>query len=62
MTKEQIKMEIVKTLDEIPENLLIEVFKVLKSVKNPDKKELEIVIDLNRILIEEKELFIKLAS
>lgn len=62
MTREQIKMEIVKTLDEIPENLLIEVFKVLKSVKNPDKKELEIVIDLNRILIEEKELFIKLAS
>jgi len=62
MNKEEIKSEIIKTLDGIPENLLLDILKTLKSGNDADKKDMEIIIDLNRILIEHKELYIKLAS
>jgi hypothetical protein len=62
MNKEEIKSEIIKSLDGISENLLLEILKTLKSAGDSDKNDMEIIIDLNRVLIEDKELYIKLAS
>jgi hypothetical protein len=62
MNKEEVKSEIIKSLDGISENLLLEILKTLRSAGSSDKNDMEIMIDLNRVLIEDKELYIKLAS
>lgn len=62
MTTNEIKTEIAKTINEIPENLLWDVLLFLKNVKMTAPKEFENPANLNRMLAEDQELFIKLVN
>lgn len=62
MTKSEIKIEIQKALDNIPENVLQDILHLLKGLQNQPKDKLEITHSLRQILAEDKELLEKLAQ
>jgi hypothetical protein len=61
MTKTEIKIEIQKVLDNVPENVLHDILYLLKRFQNEANESIEITHALRVILNEDKELLEKLA-
>ena len=62
MTKTQIKIEIQKILDNVPDNMLQDILSLLRDLQNQPQRSLEISHSLRQILSEDKELLEKLAQ
>jgi hypothetical protein len=62
MTKTQLKSEIQKALDSVPENVLQDVLDFLKEFKNQREDKHRLSNNLRQILSEDKELLEKLAQ
>ena len=62
MTKTQLKSEIQKALDSVPENVLQDVLDFLKESKNQPEDKHRLSNSLRQILSEDKELLEKLAQ
>ena len=62
MSREEVKSEINKMLENIPEEALQEVFDYLKSVKDKSNASISLSTNLQTILMEEKELLQRLAK
>ena len=62
MTKAEIKNEIQKVLDNVPENVLQDILNLLKSMGNQPGEKLALTHSLRKILTEDKELLEKLAQ
>jgi hypothetical protein len=62
MTTGQLKSEIQKALDLLPEETLPEVLNFLKEVKSQPEDNVQLNDFLNQTLVEDKELLIKLAQ
>jgi hypothetical protein len=62
MTTKELKIEIEKAINELPEDLLLEILNLLKDIKNISRSELELSKNLTKILSEDKELLFRLAK
>ena len=62
MTTKEIKSEIQKSLDNVPESVLQDVLDFLKKVENQPTETLNLMKDLRDILTEDKELLERLAK
>jgi len=62
MTSAQIKYQIQKVLDEVPENALQDVLDFLKVLQSSSSKQIKLTNNLRQILTEDKELLQKLAQ
>ena len=62
MTKTEIKIEIQKVLDNVPENVLQDILDLLKGLQNQPLDKLEITHSLREIIAEDKELLEKPAQ
>lgn len=62
MTKTEIKNEIQKVLDTVPENVLQDILGLLKDLQEHPNRLVEITNSLRKILNEDKELLEKLAK
>lgn len=62
MTKEQIKTEIQKSLDKVPESVLIDVLELLKHAENLPAGKENFASHLREILREDKNLLERLAK
>ena len=62
MTKTEIKIEIQKVLDNVPENVLQDILDLLKGLQNQPPDKLEITHSLLQIIAEDKELLEKLSQ
>jgi phosphatidylinositol kinase/protein kinase (PI-3 family) len=62
MTLIQVKSEIKKVIDQVPENLLPEIFDYLKQVQHQTPDQLKFNNNLNKIFSEDKELLQRLAE
>jgi hypothetical protein len=62
MTKTEIKIEIQKVLDNVPENVIQDIIDLLKGLQNQPLDKLEITHSLRQIIAEDKELLEKLAQ
>jgi predicted glycosyltransferase len=62
MTTNEIKSEIKKSLDNVPESLLQDILNFLKQVENQPANRLNLMRDLSDILAEDKELLERLAK
>ena len=62
MTKTEIKNEIQKVLDNVPENVLQDILDLLKGLQNYPDDKIEMTHSLRQILTEDKELLEKLAK
>jgi hypothetical protein len=62
MTATQIRYEIQKALDGVPENVLQDVLVFLKELQKHSPDDIKLTANLRQILIEDKELLEKLAQ
>jgi hypothetical protein len=62
MTKEQIKTEIQKSLDKVPESVLTDVLELLKQAENISAGKENLISHLREILREDKNLLERLAK
>jgi hypothetical protein len=62
MTSIQIKTEIQKVLDEVPENVLIDILDYLKRIQHQPSGQVKLASNLKKILSEDKELLERLAQ
>ncbi len=62
MTKTEIKLEIQKVLDNVPENVLHDVLDLLKQIQNQPSQSIGITHALRQILLEDQKLLEKLAK
>ncbi len=62
MTTIQLKTEIQKILDQVPENVLPEILIYLKEIQHQSPNRVKLSNNLKKILSEDKELFEKLAK
>lgn len=62
MTKTQIKSEIQKVLDNVPENMLHDILDFLKELQEQPVSKVKLTNNLRKILLEDKELLEKLAQ
>ena len=62
MTTIQLKTEIQKVLDQVPENVLPEILYYLKQIQDQSPDQVKLSNNLKKILSEDKELFEKLAQ
>ena len=62
MTKTQIKSEIQKVLDNVPENMLHDILDFLKELQEQPVSTVKLTNNLRHILLEDKELLEKLAQ
>jgi len=62
MTTQQIKSEIQKTLDNIPDVVLQDILDYLKNIQGKTTNQIEMSRNLRQILTEDKELLEKLAK
>jgi len=62
MTIKEIKSEIQKSLDNVPESVLQDILDFLKKVENQPTERLNLMKDLRDILTEDKELLERLAK
>jgi len=62
MTTEQIKSEIHKSIDGLPESVLLELLEYLKQLNSISKGEIELSKNLSKILQEDKNLLRRLAQ
>jgi len=61
MTKADLKQEIKKAIDEVPESVLIDVLEYLKQIKATPEEKIDLARHLSQILREDKELLQRLA-
>lgn len=62
MTRIELKNEIQKVLENVPENILQDILDLLKVIQNQPNDKLEITHSLRQILDEDKELLENLAQ
>ncbi len=62
MTVQEIKSEIQKSIDKVPESVLQDILDFLKSVENKSHEQLSLAKNLKNILTEDKELLDRLAK
>ena len=62
MTTKEIKSEIQKALDNIPESVMQDILDYLKAIQDKSADKLKLGKNLRNILIEDKELLEKLAK
>ncbi|MGZ3871783.1 MAG: hypothetical protein ACXVJD_02630 [Mucilaginibacter sp.] len=62
MTAVEVKTEIQKVLNEVPENILPEILAYLKQVQHQSPAQIKFNNNLKKILEEDKELFQRLAQ
>jgi hypothetical protein len=62
MTTEEIKSEIQKSLDKVPESVLQDILAFLKQAENQTADQLTVMKNLRDILIEDRELLERLAK
>ena len=62
MTTKEIKSEIQKTLDNIPENLLQDILEYLKLIQDKSPDKIRLTKNLLHILAEDKDLLERLAK
>jgi len=62
MTSQQLKSEIQKTLDRIPDNVLQDILSYLKDLQSKTNDQVQMSRYLKKILAEDKELLEKLAQ
>jgi hypothetical protein len=62
MTTKEIKSEIQKSLDNVPESVLHDILNFLKQAENQTPERLNLVKNLRDILTEDKELLERLAK
>jgi hypothetical protein len=62
MTSIQVKSEIQKVIDQVPENLLPEILDYLKQVQHQSPEQVKFNNNLNKIFSEDKELLQRLAK
>ena len=62
MTKAEIKFEIQKVLDNVPDQILEDLLVMLKRLQDEASDHVDILNSMNRILLEDKELLEKLAK
>jgi hypothetical protein len=62
MTAKEIKSEIQKSIDKVPESVLQDILDFLKSVENKSHEQLNLAKNLKNILAEDKELLDRLAK
>ena len=62
MTKTQIKSEIQKVLDNVPENMLHDILDFLKELQEQPESTVKLTNNLRKVLLEDKELLEKLAQ
>ena len=61
MTTKELKSEIQKTLDKVPENILQDILMYLKEIERQPKKGIDMARNLRTILTEDKSLLERLA-
>ena len=61
MTTKELKSEIQKTLDNVPENVLQDILLYLKEIESQPKKGIDMARNLRTILTEDKSLLERLA-
>lgn len=61
MTTKELKSEIQKTLDNVPENILQDILVYLKEIESQPKKGIDMARNLRTILAEDKSLLERLA-
>ena len=62
MTTKDIRKEINRVIQEVPENFLEDILSYLKQIEKKSKNDLEVFTDLKRIFKEDQELLEKLAK
>jgi hypothetical protein len=62
MTVNEIKSEIQKSIDKVPESVLQDILDFLKSVENKSNEQLNLTKNLKSILVEDWELLERLAK
>jgi hypothetical protein len=62
MTTKDIKSEIQKSLDRVPERVLQDVLNFLKQIENQSSEKVNLTMNLKDILTEDKELLERLAK
>lgn len=62
MSTQELKQEINKSLDEVPESVLREILSLLKQVENQSPERVDLSMRLSQILKEDKELLERLAQ
>jgi hypothetical protein len=62
MTSEEIKSEIQKSLDKVPESILQNILDLLKTAENRADSDVSFAMNLNKILTEDRELLERLAK
>ena len=62
MTTKDIRKEINRVIQEVPENFLEDILSYLKQIEKKSKTDLDVLSDLKRIFKEDQELLEKLAK
>ncbi|MFN7706143.1 MAG: hypothetical protein ACK5OS_16110 [Chryseotalea sp.] len=62
MTTQDIKLEIQKSLDRVPDSVLQNVLDYLKQAENQSEEKVKLIKNLKEILSEDKELLARLAK
>jgi hypothetical protein len=62
MTTKQLRKEIAKVIQIVPESLLEDILSYLKKIENTSKEDIETFINLKKIFKEDQELLDKLAQ
>ncbi|MEI7981251.1 MAG: hypothetical protein WCI71_06330 [Bacteroidota bacterium] len=62
MTTKDLRKEINRVIQEVPENFLEDILSYLRNIEKKSKKDIEALSDLKRIIKEDQELLEKLAK
>lgn len=62
MTTQEVKQEIQKSLDQVPESVLREILNLLKQTESQSTEKADLFMNLRNILTEDKELLERLAQ
>jgi len=62
MRKDELKIEIQKIIDQVPEDMLGEIYKILKEIADKSPDSVKLSHNLNKILTEDKDLLKRLAE
>jgi hypothetical protein len=62
MTTQEIKTEIQKSLDKVPESVLQSILELLKQAETKSESDVMLALNLNKILHEDNELLQRLAK
>lgn len=62
MSTEELKKEIQKAIETVPDSVLNEIYNYIRQIKEVDSDKLTLAHNLNRILNEDKELLNKLSN